>query len=120
MARIEVRVPESTKKEWTEYVDDHSGLASLSTLVRLSVASYVREEDVEMGVEEQLISDFSELESQIQELERQTHKVRAGQLDQEDLVDGLSSLLDSYFEPVYKADSDDMFTVASDLPGGDW
>jgi Arc/MetJ-type ribon-helix-helix transcriptional regulator len=104
MSRIEVRVSQDKKREWEAFVSESGAFSSLSALVRIAVSEYLKEEDEDTRLEEELLSQLARLRDELSEVDRQVARTRGDILDEDELVSLLNDSLSTYLEPVYRSD----------------
>lgn len=112
MARIDVRLEESDKEEWEEFISDSPAIKSMSGLVRQAVFAYIADDD-NPDEFEMVVESMDSLKNAIYELERVQSKTRTDLVTESELVEIVDSIVSSYaFAQVHEAE----FTSAADLP----
>jgi len=112
MARIDIRLNESDKEEWDEFVMDSPAIGSMSALVRQAVFAYIADDD-NPDEFEMVVELMESLENAIYELERVQSKTRTDVVAESELVEIVDSIVSSYaFAQVHDVE----FTSAAELP----
>jgi hypothetical protein len=114
MSRIDIRLNESDKEEWEEFVTDSPAIGSMSALVRQAVFTYIADDDTPDEFE-MVVEAMESLENAIYELERVQSKTRTDIVTETEMVEVVDSIVRSY---AYAQVHDLEFTSASELPMG--
>jgi len=103
MVYVQVVVSDEQKARWSEYVEEHPAVDSVSDLVRTAVEEFISRDDDSAPSELNppvLEGDIEEIEGRLANIEDQLQLLRHENVEEEELEDVVEYIVEGYTEHI--------------------